>query len=222
MSRGVARRLGLAYLDTGAMYRAVAWWTLGAGIAPDDSERISAGMAAVELDVGTDPYDVDVAIAGHDVTDAIRDAQVTARVSAVSALPAVRQNMVSRQRALVAECVGRGQGVVVEGRDIGSTVLPDADVKIFLTASVAARAERRRREDALAGREPGGVDATASALRARDEADAGRTTSPLARARDAVVVDATELTLPEVIDEVVGIVNARLSGADCPVPTDSA
>lgn len=201
-SKAVAARLGLSYLDTGAQYRAVTWWMLTNGIDVDDPAAVadSAGKPAVVS--GTDPLAPRISVDGVDVTAPIRSQEVTAAVSAVSAVPEVRARMVEFQRAAAAEAAA---GIVVEGRDIGTTVLPDATAKIFLTASAEVRAARRSTE--LNGAVS--VAATQEALTRRDAADSGRKTSPLAKAHDAVEVDTSELTLDQVVDRVVALVEQK-------------
>lgn len=200
VSRGVATRLGLRYLDTGAMYRAVTWLALHDNIALDDAEALTALAENARLELTTAPQPVTVTADGHDVTTAIRGADVTAAVSAVSAVPAVRAAMVRRQR----EVIGAG-GIVVEGRDIGTTVAPDAPVKIFLTANESVRAERRALETA------GAVASTRDALSRRDALDAGRAASPMAQAPDAVVVDSTQMSVDEVVEEIVAVARGALT-----------
>lgn len=196
-SRGVAGRLGYAYLDTGSMYRAMAWAMLERGIDVADGEAVAAEAASVVLTVGTDPAAPTIAADGVDVSRPIREEAVTAAVSPVAAVPQVRAMLVDLQRSAIAREVG---GIVVEGRDIGTTVAPDAAVKIFLIADPVARAQRRAAElgmqDAAAMQE---------ALAKRDKIDSTRATSPLAKADDAVVVDGTHLTLDEVIDHIVAL-----------------
>ncbi|HEX4654216.1 MAG TPA: (d)CMP kinase [Mycobacteriales bacterium] len=204
VARGVARALGVRYLDTGAMYRAVTWATLQRGLAPTDATAVGDLAATALLEMGTDPSAPTVAIDGADATEAVRSAPVTAAVSTVSAVPAVRAAMVRRQR----ELIGDG-GIVVEGRDIGTTVAPDATLKVYLTADPAARARRRGLE--LAGNE---LDAatlhqTQADLLRRDAADSGRTSSPLAQAADAVVVDSTDLGPDDVIARVLDLLAGR-------------
>lgn len=197
-SRGVADRLGVAYLDTGAMYRAMTWALLQAGTDLDDPSAISAAAAGVGLESGTDPLDPTIHVNGVDVAEAIRGEDVTDSVSQVSAVPRVREQLVDLQRATIA---ARDNRIVVEGRDIGSTVAPDADFKFFLIADAAARAARRAAEH--------GSDDTAAtelALARRDEIDSTRAASPLVKADDAVIVDSTYLTLEEVIDAIVAMV----------------
>lgn len=210
-SRAVAARLGLRYLDTGAQYRAITWWMLHAGVDVDDPEAVAAAAGKPTIVSGTDPLAPTITVDGTDVAAPIRGRQVTGAVSAVSAVPEVRTRITELQRVIAAEAE---QGIVVEGRDIGTTVLPDADVKIFLTASPEVRAARRSAE--LAGRASGAparagadVAATQAALLRRDAADSARKTSPLAKAADATEVDTSELTLEQVIECVVTLVEER-------------
>lgn len=197
-ARGVATRLGLAYLDTGAMYRAMTWALLKAGTDLDDPEAIAVAANGVRIESGVDPLDPTIHADGVDVAEAIRGDEVTASVSAVAAVPAVRSLLVDMQRACI---VDNDQRIVVEGRDIGSTVAPDADFKFFLIADPAARAARRALEDGTAD-----AAATEIALAKRDEIDSNRAASPLAKVDDAVLVDSTYMTLEEVIAAIVAIV----------------
>lgn len=201
-SRGVARRLGLAYLDTGAMYRAMTWWMLRHGVDIQDPEAVAARSDEPRIESGTDPLGPTITVDGQDVAEAIRGEDVNAAVSPVSAVPRVRSRMQVMQRKIIEDAV-RGAGIVVEGRDIGSVVWPDAPVKIYLSADAAARAVRRAAEEGGSD-----VDATRESLLARDQIDTTRTTSPLVLAEGAVHVDSTHLTLDEVIDEIVGMVAA--------------
>lgn len=197
-SKAVAARLGLSYLDTGAQYRAITWWMVTNGIDIEDPTAIAAVAGKPEILSGTDPAAPTIMVDGVDVAGPIRTQEVTSKVSAVSAVPEVRSRITELQRSLAAAAE---QGIVVEGRDIGTTVLPDADLKVFLTASPEARAARRSRE--LKGAD---LHSTREALIRRDAADSSRRTSPLAKAGDAVEVDTTELTLPQVIERVVSLV----------------
>jgi cytidylate kinase len=198
VSRRLAIALGARYLDTGAMYRAVTWAVLQAGVDPHDSDTVAKIAAEVTLTVGTDPADPHIAVDGVAVDRPIRSPEVTAAVSAVSAVPAVRQVLVMLQRRFI--LTGRdGSGIVVEGRDIGSVVAPDADLKVFLTASAAERARRRSTEVAA------DLDATAVDLARRDGLDSARAVSPLKQADDAVVLDTTELGIDEVVARLVGL-----------------
>jgi cytidylate kinase len=197
VSKGVARALGLRYLDTGAMYRAVTWWMLREGVPVDDTAAVAARAGEPGLSCGTDPDSPEISVDGTDVSGPIRTPEVTGAVSAVAAVPAVRERLVALQR----EIIGAG-GIVVEGRDIGTVVAPDAPVKIYLTASPEVRAQRRSRE--LTGVT---VSATQADMARRDRFDSTRKADPLARAADAVEVDTTSLGLAEVITEIVHIAN---------------
>ncbi|WP_119729904.1 (d)CMP kinase [Thermomonospora amylolytica] len=195
-SKGVARALGLRYLDTGAMYRAMTWWMLNQGVPVQDAEAVAARAGEPVLECGTDPDAPTIAVDGTDVSGPIRTREVTNAVSAVSAVPAVRERLVALQRQII----GTG-GIVVEGRDIGSVVAPDAPVKIFLTASEEARAQRRARD--LAADPAATVELTQAEQARRDRLDSTRKASPLTKADGAVEIDSTSLSLPEVIETVV-------------------
>jgi cytidylate kinase len=203
VSRGVAARLGLRYLDTGAQYRAVTYWMLQNKVDLADPEAIAADAGAPAVVSGTDPAAPAITVDGEDVAAAIREADVTGAVSAVAAVPAVRARLIALQREIIG-----GGGIVVEGRDIASVVAPDAGAKVFLTASEDARARRRNTEN---GGGSATVTATREALTRRDSVD--NRTNTLAAAPGAVLVDATELTLEQVIDAVVGIVIHAAEGA---------
>lgn len=208
VSRAVATRLGFRYLDTGAMYRAVTWAAVQAGLDPDDGEAIATwitGRTAPTIRSGTDPGHPSIDVDGIDVSSPIRSAEVTANVSAVSAVPQVRTFLVESQRA---EAASASPGIVLEGRDIGSVVLPAADVKIFLTADPAVRAQRRAAEVAPSS-DAATVAATEKALLARDEKDSTRAVSPLTKADGAVEVDTTSLSFEEVVDAVIDVVREQ-------------
>lgn len=201
-SRGVARALGLRYVDTGAMYRAMTWWMLHAGVDPDDAAAVAARCGEPVIELRDDPAEPAVSVDGRDVSADIREATVADAVSRVAAVPEVRALLVRQQRAMVAQALADGTGVVMEGRDIGTVVLPDADLKVYLTADVEARAARRALEEAQ--RSGGGsVDAAQANLQSRDALDTSRAVSPLQRAEDAVVIDGTHRSLDEVIAAVV-------------------
>jgi cytidylate kinase len=200
-SKAVATQLGLGFLDTGAQYRAMTWWMLANGIDVSDPAAVAAAAGKPEIVSGTDPAAPTITVDGTDVSGPIRTEEVTAKVSAVSAVPEVRARISGVQRSIARAAAG---GIVVEGRDIGTTVLPDADVKIFLTASPEARAARRSGELKSAD-----VRATREALAQRDAADSTRKASPLAKADDAVEVDTTELTLEQVVECVVTLVEEK-------------
>lgn len=211
ISRAVATRFGLRYLDTGATYRAITWLVLDSGVDTGDAEAVAAVAEAARLEVGTDPAGPWVRVDDSDVTAAVRGPEVTAAVSAVSAVPRVRERLVAFQR----EVVGDG-GIVVEGRDIATVVLPDAPVKVFLTASDAARAARRAGETTpvASGDDAGHVAATLADLARRDRLDSTRTVAPLAKAPDAVELDSTGLGIDEVTQRVVALCEAVLERAE--------
>ncbi|MEU4577680.1 (d)CMP kinase [Nonomuraea sp. ATR24] len=198
-SRGVARALGLRYLDTGAQYRAMTWWMLKQGVDLTDPEAVAARCGEAEIVSGTDPDAPSIHVGGTDVSGPIREDEVTGAVSAVAAVPEVRARLVALQR----EIIGAG-GIVVEGRDIGTVVAPTAPVKIFLTASAEARALRRSAE--LAGTT---AEAQVAAMARRDTLDSTRKTDPLSMAAGAVELDTTALNLEEVIAEVLRLVKER-------------
>jgi CMP/dCMP kinase len=198
-SRGVAARLGLRYLDTGAMYRGITWWMLQHGVDVADPAAVAARVGEANIVSGTDPQAPTITVDGVDVAEAIRREDVTGSVSPVSAVPEVRARLLQLQR----EIIGSAGGIVVEGRDIGSVVAPDAPVKVFLTADPAARAARRALEEGGSD-----VDATRASLLARDKIDSGRNVSPLTMAEGAVHIDTTPYSLDEVIGLVVALVEA--------------
>lgn len=208
VSRAVASQLGMRYLDTGAMYRAVALWMLRNGVDVEVPEAVAARVDEVDVVSGTDPSAPDIRLGTESVAEAIREAEVTEVVSRVSAVPLVRTMLVGYQRELASSAETDGTGIVVEGRDIGSTVLPDADVKIFLTADHEARAARRALQDNEEGR-ASDVSQAATSLAARDQADSSRAASPLTKADGAVTIDATFLTLDQVVAAVLGLVEDR-------------
>ena len=202
-SRGVAERLGLRYLDTGAMFRAMTWWLLREGIDVRDVAAVAAAARRPRIESGTDPLAPTITVDGVDVSVEIRGEDVTAAVSPVSAVPEVRARLLELQR----EVIGDG-GIVVEGRDIGSVVWPQAEVKVYLSADADARAARRAAEE-------GGSDLalTQESLLERDRIDSGRATAPLTMADGAVHVDSTHLTLVEVIESIVALAVRVLPGA---------
>lgn len=199
VARGLARRLGFRYLDTGAMYRAVTWAVLRDGLDPDDTEAVTALAGRTALGISTDPDDQHVTVDGRPVDREIRSAAVTVAVSPVSAAPGVRTLLVAAQR----ELIGTG-GVVVEGRDIGTVVAPGAALKVFLTASPDARASRRSRQDGTTDRR-----STAADLDRRDRYDSSRAHSPLRPAEDAVPVDTTAMGIDEVVQHLVDLARER-------------
>jgi cytidylate kinase len=176
----------------------------------DDADAVAAYAPTVVLRSGTDPQAPTIHVGHVDVAGPIRGSEVTAAVSAVSAVPFVRQQLVDLQRQEVADAVARGDGIVVEGRDITTVVLPDADLKVFVTADPAVRAVRRAAQDAELGNPVADVQQTEADLRSRDAKDSSRAASPLSQAADAVVVDTSMMTLDEVIAHVCDLV-AELS-----------
>ena len=188
-SRGAAIALGLRYLDTGSMYRALTWWLLDRGTDTGDAGAVGALAAEPRIEVGTDPRAPWVRIDGTDVTSVIRTRQVTDAVSAVAAVPRVRAHLIAQQRDIIANA----GGIVAEGRDIGTVVAPDAPVKVYLTAAGAERASRRAAETSRSSA------ATQLDQDRRDRLDAGQS----AKAADAVEIDSTSLTLDQVIDIIV-------------------
>jgi CMP/dCMP kinase len=204
VSRGLARTLGARYLDTGAMYRIVTLAVLRAGIDPADQAAVEAVAAGVKLAVGFGPDEDRSYLDGEDVSSEIRGDEVTRAVSAVSSVPAVRTRLVELQRSLA-----QGPGsVVVEGRDIGTVVLPEADVKIFLTASAETRARRRNDQNVAAGL-PDDYQGVLADVRRRDHLDSTRAVSPLRAASDAQVIDTSAMTEAEVIAHLLRLVKQR-------------
>ena len=204
-AKGAARALGLRYLDTGAMYRAMTWWMLQAGVPVDDPAAVAAAAPTPVIEVGADPDAPAVFVDGVDVSAPIRTRQVSNAVSAVASVPAVRRRLVALQREIIgAEATG---GIVVEGRDIGTVVAPDAGLKIFLTASEQVRARRRARD--MVADPAVTVDITMAEQARRDRLDSSRTDSPLAKATDAIEIDSTELGLEEVIQLIVRLAKER-------------
>jgi CMP/dCMP kinase len=204
VARGLASALGAEYLDTGAMYRIVTLAVLRRGVALDDTDAIAATAREVALSVGHDPAEDRSSLDGDDVSAEIRGDAVTKAVSAVSAVPQVRERLVGLQR----ELAGAPGRVVVEGRDIGTVVLPDADVKIFLTASAQERARRRHDQNVAAGL-PSDYDDVLADVERRDHLDSTRAVSPLRAADDAVVVDTSDMTQDEVIAHLTELVEQR-------------
>ncbi|WP_032370604.1 (d)CMP kinase [Rhodococcoides fascians] len=207
VSRRLASALEASYLDTGAMYRVATVWVLRSGVEPTDADAVAKAVAALPLEIGKDPLSETVLLDGEDVSGEIRGDAVTKAVSAVSAVSAVRELLVQMQRDLASSSTR----IVVEGRDIGTVVLPDADVKVFLTASPEARAERRNKQNIEQGRGDDYESVLADVQR-RDHADSTRAVSPLRPAEDSVIVDTSELDLDGVIERLLLVVNDR-SGA---------
>lgn len=198
-ARGVAKRLGLRYLDTGAQFRALTLWMLEHGIDIGNPAEIARHATAPRLESGTDPNRPTIALDGREVSRQIRSQAVTTAVSPVAAVSEIRDRLLQVQRELIAP-----GGIVVEGRDIGSVVWPQAQVKLYLTADPSARAKRRSRE---AGQD---VAATQADLLRRDEHDSGRKAAPLVMPEGAIHLDTTPYSLNQVIDQVVALVHEVL------------
>jgi cytidylate kinase len=194
LGRMLARELNLLYLDTGSMYRAVALAVLEAGIDPRDSEAVVALATRIHIDLEGDPDSLKVLLDGRDVTEQIRSERVTAMSSVVSTIPGVRRAMVARQREL------GGRGAVLNGRDIGTVVFPNADLKFFLTATPDERAERRFKEERLTNTDVS-FQQTMAEMTERDRRDSTRADSPLKAADDAIIIDSSGLSIEEVFAE---------------------
>jgi cytidylate kinase len=203
-ARLAAERLGYMHIDTGAMYRAVTLKVLRAGLSPDDSGGIAGLLPATHVKLVRAEDGLRVMLDGEDVTSAIRTPAVTRAVSAVSSHRAVRQAMVREQRAM-----GKDGGIVLEGRDIGTVVFPDADLKFFMIAGIRSRAQRRHRELAERG-EVIPLEFLEREIAERDARDASRTESPLRKADDAIVVDTSDLRIEEQVDLVVETVRKKI------------
>ncbi len=206
VAKAVAKKLGFSCLDTGAMYRAIAWQALADGVALDDDAALGEVARTCVIAFGHeagDPVPKRVFVGDAEVTDAIRTAEIDRAVSPVSAAPSVREALVDQQRR-----IGRAGDYVVEGRDIGTVVFPEAPVKVFLTASDEERAHRRVRQNVDRGIGSIDYDEVLADLRRRDELDSSRATSPLRAADDAVRLDSTGRYIEEVIDEICAMADA--------------
>jgi len=201
VSRSIADTLGYRHLDTGAMYRAVGWKALQEGVALDEEPAVAALAQRADIIVEGGVVSID----GHDVTRAIRTPEIDRAAAAVARLPRVREVLVARQRVL-----GEPGGVVMEGRDIGTVVFPNADLKVYLDASAEERARRRAHDAAHTGSQAGQA-AVAAAIQARDTSDTTRTVSPLTPAPDAVHIDTTGMPINEVVERVLTLVRAKLA-----------
>ncbi|HEY3581122.1 MAG TPA: (d)CMP kinase [Pyrinomonadaceae bacterium] len=191
LGRMLARELNLLYIDTGSMYRAVALATIEAGVDPHDSEAVVELATRSDIDLEGDPDSLKVLLNGRDVTERIRSEDVTTMSSVVSTIPGVRRAMVARQRELAQ------RGAVLNGRDIGTVVFPEADVKFFLTAAPEERAERRFKEDRLTNHDVSFAETMADMVE-RDRRDSTRADSPLKVADDAIVIDSSGLSIEDV------------------------
>ena len=204
VARKLASRLSYRHLDTGAMYRAVAWKALKEGLPLDDEEAVAGVAERAAIDVDPESVRIDA----DDVTSAIRTPEIDRASAIVARLPRVRAALVARQRQ-----AGRQGGIVMEGRDVGTVVFPDADVKIYLDASPAERARRRAADPAHDVSRQTAVADVAQELEARDLSDRTRTTSPLIVAKDAVQVDTTGVSIEQVVERVMALVAEKLKSS---------
>jgi len=204
VARQLAARLGYLYLDTGALYRAVAWKVRSAGVSPEDGKTVATLLPAMQVSMDQRSDGVHVAVDGRDVTDELRTPEISVLASQVSAIPAVREWLLPVQRR-----VGEAGGVVAEGRDLGTRVFPSAEAKFFLDADVSTRAGRRQRDLTGAGR-PAQLERTKQEIETRDERDRSRAIAPLVPAADAEVIDSSSLTVEQVLDRMMGKITAKL------------
>ena len=208
VAKAVAKKLGFSCLDTGAMYRAIAWQALADGVALDDDAALGEVARTCVIAFGHeagDPVPKRVFVGDAEVTDAIRTAEIDRAVSPVSAAPSVREALVDQQRR-----IGRAGDYVVEGRDIGTVVFPEAPVKVFLTASDEERAHRRVRQNVDRGIGSIDYEEVLADLRRRDAADSSRATAPLRAAEDAVQIDSTSHYIEEVIDQICALAREKM------------
>jgi cytidylate kinase len=203
VAQSLAARLGLTYVDSGATYRAAALKAVQSGVSLDDEDAVAAVIAAASIEIVTDDGQSVVYLDGRNVAQEIRTPEVTLAAAQVSRLPEVRKKLIALQRSLA-----RGKGVVMEGRDIGTVVFPDAPLKIFLKADVEERARRRLNQDMQEGRGRT-LEQTAYDIGRRDQLDAERKVSPLVPAPDAVEIDSTELTADQVVEHVISLALGR-------------
>ena len=203
LGRLLARALRLLYIDTGSMYRAVALAVIQANMDPNNKEAVTSLANEIDIDLEGDPDSLKILLNGRDVTDQIRTESVTAMSSIVSSIPGVRRAMVERQRAM-----GK-RGAVLNGRDIGTVVFPDADFKFFLTANPNERAERRYKEDQMTSSSTATLAETLADMIERDRRDSTRADSPLKAAADAVIVDSTGKSIEEVFREMMEQIRSK-------------
>ena len=197
----IAKRFGYVYCDTGAMYRSVTWAALENGIGVSDTKRVIDLARRIKITFEPGQPDQRVFVDGHEVTKDIRTEKIAANVSAVAAIPEVRAQMVEQQRQ-----IAQAGGIVMDGRDIGTTVLPDAQIKVFLVASAHERARRRYEENLQKGLATQSLDELEAAIKLRDQKDSTRKVSPLTQAKDAILIDTTSLTIDQVVDEISALI----------------
>lgn len=208
VARGVAERLNYLYVDSGAMYRAVALCALEQGIPPDDAARVTACARPLQINLEKTATGIQVRVDGRDVTEAIRQPQVSQAASRVATIPAVRELLVAQQQR-----IGAAGGIVMEGRDIGTVVFPRGELKIFLTASSEVRAQRRYEQQREQGIESS-LEKTRREVEERDQRDASRSVSPLRQAPDAVYLESTAMTADEVVDVIVRLAEKKVKEAE--------
>jgi cytidylate kinase len=207
LGRMIARELNMLYLDTGAMYRAVALAVIESGVSTTDEEAVARVAERAEINLAGDPDSLRVTLGGRDISDKIRTEEVSHAASVISVIGEVRRALVLRQREM-----GRRGSVVLDGRDIGTVVFPDADIKFFLTAAPEERAARRYEEDRLSERDVT-FEETLADINTRDQRDSTRADSPLAIAEDAVVIDSTELSIEDVFERMMEVIRRRQTSA---------
>lgn len=200
----IAKRFGYVYCDTGAMYRSVTWAALENGIDVSDTKQVIDLARRIKITFEPGQSDQRVFVDGHEVTKDIRTEKIAANVSAVAAIPEVRAQMVEQQRQ-----IAQAGGIVMDGRDIGTTVLPDAQVKVFLVASAHERARRRYEENLQKGLATQSLDELEAAIKLRDQKDSTRKVSPLTQAKDAILIDTTSLTIDQVVDEISALIKKK-------------
>lgn len=204
IAKTLARRLGYLFINTGAMYRAVAWKALQEGLALGDAERIGALAAHAVIELRGTVDAMRVWIDGRDITEEIATPRISQAASVISAIPAVRRALVARQQEM-----GRAGGVVMEGRDIGTKVFPNAEIKIYLDATPLARAERRFAEDCQRGVAVASREQMQAEIEERDQRDKTREDSPLVQARDAIHIDSSDLTVDQVVERILAIIATK-------------
>jgi cytidylate kinase len=204
LGRLVARELKLLYIDTGAMYRAAALAVIESGVSTLDQRAVAEVVERADINLAGDPASLQVMLNGRDVSEEIRTEEVSHSASVISTIPEVRRTLVNRQR----ELGQRGGGVVLDGRDIGTIVFPQADIKFFLTAAPEERAHRRYDEDRLKERDAS-YEETLAEINTRDRRDSTRDDSPLAIADDAIVIDSTEFSIDEVFEQMLKAIRER-------------
>ena len=197
----IAKRFGYVYCDTGAMYRSVTWAALENGIDVSDTKQVIDLARRIKITFEPGQPDQRVFVNGHEVTKDIRTEKIAANVSAVAAIPEVRAQMVEQQRQ-----IAQAGGIVMDGRDIGTTVLPDAQVKVFLVASAHELVRRRYEENLQKGLATQSLDELEAAIKLRDQKDSTRKVSPLTQAKDAILIDTTSLTIDQVVDEISALI----------------